>query len=120
MKRSNPKGFVLVYILLHSDVYLYRLTYILLIPLIGFGIIKFFQKFVFNPQVQASNLFQKLRCLKCAKKIRHGDTYCPHCGYYQYIECENWHNLTYKYSCYCKYCRYPQNLENIKKNHFRY
>ena len=28
MKRSNPKSFVLVYILLHSDVYLCRLTYI--------------------------------------------------------------------------------------------
>ena len=28
MKQSNPKGFVLVYILLHSDVYLCRLTYV--------------------------------------------------------------------------------------------
>ena len=27
VKRSNPKGFVLFYILLHSDVYLCRLTY---------------------------------------------------------------------------------------------
>ena len=78
--------------------------YILLIPLIGFGIIKFFQKIVFNPKIQTANRVQKSSCLKCAKKIRHHDTYCPHCGYYQYVECSNCNNLTYKHLPYCKEC----------------
>ena len=78
--------------------------YILLIPLIGFGIIKFFQKIVFNPKIQTANRVQKSICIKCAKKIRHHDTYCPHCGYYQYVECPNCNNLTYKHLPYCKEC----------------
>jgi len=91
-------------------IFLVSYVYILLVPLIGFVIIKFFQKIIFNPQLQATNRFQKLRCIKCAKKIRHGDTYCPHCGYYQYIECPNCHNLTYKHLSYCKHCGHPQDM----------
>ncbi|WP_414514836.1 hypothetical protein [Nostoc sp. PCC 9305] len=84
--------------------FLINYVYILLIPVIGFGIIQFFQKFVFNAKVQAASRVQKSRCVNCAKKIRHLDTYCPHCGYYQYIECHNCHNLTYKHLSYCKHC----------------
>jgi len=84
--------------------FLINYAYILLIPIIGFGIIQFFQKFVFNVKVQAASRVQKSRCVNCAKKIRHLDTYCPHCGYYQDIECQNCHNLTYKYLPYCKHC----------------
>ncbi|MDJ0676760.1 MAG: hypothetical protein QNJ36_15505 [Calothrix sp. MO_167.B42] len=91
-------------------IFLVSYVYILLIPFIGFVIIKFFQKIVFNPQLQATNRFQKLRCIKCAKKIRHGDTYCPHCGYYQYVECPNCHNLTYKHLSYCKHCGHSQDI----------
>jgi hypothetical protein len=82
--------------------------YILLIPLIGFCIIKFFQKIVFNPKIQIANRVQKSSCIKCAKKIRHHDTYCPHCGYYQYVECQNCTNLTYKHLPYCKECGISQ------------
>lgn len=93
--------------------FLINYVYILLLPLVGFGIIKFFQKVVFNTKVQAAGRVQKSRCLKCAKKIRHHDTYCPHCGYYQYIECQNCHNLTYKHLPHCKECGYFQDISNI-------
>ncbi|MCC5625629.1 hypothetical protein [Nostoc sp. CHAB 5715] len=89
--------------------FLVNYAYILLIPVIGFGIIQFFQKFVFNVKVQAASRVQKSRCVNCAKKIRHLDTYCPHCGYYQDIECQNCHNLTYKHLSYCKHCGASQN-----------
>lgn len=89
--------------------FLINYAYILLIPIIGFGIIQFFQKFVFNVKVQAASRVQKSCCVNCAKKIRHLDTYCPHCGYYQDIECQNCHNLTYKYLPYCKHCGASQN-----------
>ncbi len=88
-------------------------VYILLIPLIGFGIIKFIQKIVFNPKVQAANRVQKSCCVKCAKKIRHNDMYCPYCGYDQYVECQNCHNLTYKHLPYCKECASPEDSSNL-------
>ncbi|MEH2166222.1 MAG: hypothetical protein V7K41_06025 [Nostoc sp.] len=93
--------------------FLINYVYILLIPVIGFGIIQFFQKFVFNAKVQAASRVQKSRCVNCAKKIRHLDTYCPHCGYYQYIECHNCHNLTYKHLSHCKHCGTSQVSSNL-------
>ena len=84
--------------------FLINYLYIVLIPLIGFGIIKFFQNIVFNPKSQAASRVQGSRCLKCAKKIHHQDAYCPHCGYHQYVECQNCHNLTYKHLPHCKHC----------------
>ncbi|MBC1220499.1 hypothetical protein, partial [Nostoc sp. UCD120] len=90
-------------------VFLINYAYILLIPIIGFGIIQFFQKVVFNTKVQAANRVQKSRCVNCAKKIRQIDNYCPHCGYYQYVECQNCHNLTYKHLSYCNHCGTSQN-----------
>lgn len=93
--------------------FLINYVYILLIPVIGFGIIQFFQKFVFNAKVQAASRVQKSRCVNCAKTIRHLDTYCPHCGYYQYIECHNCHNLTYKHLSYCKHCGTSQVSSNL-------
>ncbi|MFM7438632.1 MAG: hypothetical protein ACKO2V_08495, partial [Snowella sp.] len=84
--------------------FLISYLYILVIPLIGFGIIKFFQTIVFNPKGQAINRFQKSRCIHCAKKIRPQDAHCPHCGEYQYVECGNCHELTYKHLPYCKHC----------------
>ncbi|BDI19181.1 hypothetical protein ANSO36C_49830 [Nostoc cf. commune SO-36] len=93
--------------------FLINYVYILLIPIVGFGIIQFFQKVVFNVKVQAANRVQKSRCVNCAKKIRHLDTYCPHCGYYQDIECQNCHNLTYKHLPYCKHCGTFQDSSNL-------
>ncbi|BCL39284.1 hypothetical protein [Nostoc sp. MS1] len=94
-----------------SLLFLVSYIYILLIPLIGFGIIKFFQKIVLNPKLQAVNRIQKSLCVRCAKKIRHNDAYCPHCGYYQYVECHNCHDLTYKHLPHCKHCGSSQERE---------
>jgi hypothetical protein len=90
--------------------FLISYLYILVIPLIGFGIIKFFQTIVFNPKGQATNRFQKSRCIHCAKKIRPQDSHCPHCGEYQYVECGNCHELTYKHLPYCKHCGTSQSV----------
>ncbi|QLE59005.1 hypothetical protein [Nostoc sp. TCL26-01] len=87
-----------------SLLFLVSYLYILLVPLIGFVIIKFFQKVILNPQVQAVNRVQQSRCFNCAKKIRQNDAFCPHCGYYQYVECQHCHELTYKHLPYCKHC----------------
>jgi predicted RNA-binding Zn-ribbon protein involved in translation (DUF1610 family) len=93
--------------------FLISYIYILLIPLVGFGMIKFFQQFVFNAKLQAANRVQNSRCINCAKKIRHQDHHCPHCGYYQYVECQNCHELTYKHLPHCKHCGHLQDAINL-------
>jgi len=101
--------FDIVGVLLGGLLFLVSYVYILLIPLLGFGIIKFFQRFFIpNPKLQVANRVQTLSCIKCAKKLRQQDNYCPHCGYYQYVECPHCHSLTYKYLSYCKHCGLPQ------------
>lgn len=93
--------------------FLISYAYILLIPLVGFAIIQFFQKVVFNTKIQAASRVQKSRCINCAKKIRHHDSHCPHCGYYQYLECPNCHSLTYKHLPYCKECGHELEGSNL-------
>jgi primosomal protein N'' len=93
--------------------FLVSYVYILLIPLLGFGIIKFFQAVIFNPKVQAISRAQKSRCLKCAKRIRQQDQHCPYCGYDQYLECPNCHTMTYKHLPYCKACGHTQDLSHM-------
>lgn len=100
--------FDIVRALLGGLLFLVSYIYILLIPLFGFGLIKFFQKVVFNPKVQAANRVQKGLCMRCAKQLRREDVYCPHCGYYQYVECSNCHHSTYKHLPYCKECGHVQ------------
>jgi predicted RNA-binding Zn-ribbon protein involved in translation (DUF1610 family) len=96
--------FDLIQALFGGLLFLLSYVYILLIPLIGFGIIKFFQTVVFNAKLQAAGRFQKTRCIKCAKKIRSQDAYCPHCGYGQFTECHTCHELTYSYLPHCRNC----------------
>lgn len=93
--------------------FLVSYLYILLIPLIGFGMIKVFQRLVFNPRGQAAVRVQRSRCLRCARSIRHHDHYCPHCGYDQYMECQNCHELTYKHLPHCRQCGQPQDLSRL-------
>jgi hypothetical protein len=100
----------IVQTLLGGLLFLVSYVYILLIPLLGFGVIKFFQSVVFNPKVQAASRAQKSRCLKCARKIRPQDVHCPHCGYEQCVICHNCQHPTYKYLPYCKDCGQPQDL----------
>ncbi|MGB6168925.1 MAG: hypothetical protein WBF52_15175 [Geitlerinemataceae cyanobacterium] len=94
----------IIRVLFGGLLFLVNYVYILLIPAIGFGIIKFFQKIVFNPKVQAASRVQKSLCLNCAKRLRQDESYCVHCGYYQYHECSNCHDRTYKHLPYCKEC----------------
>ncbi len=77
---------------------------IVIIPLIGFGLIKFMQTFIANPQVQAKNRIQLQRCVNCNFKLQLGDEFCPNCGFNQYVECTNCHHKTYKFIPYCRSC----------------
>ena len=96
--------FELVRELLGGLLFLVSYLYILAIPLIGFGIIKLCQLFIFNTKLQAANRVQKSRCISCGKKLRSDHSHCPHCGYYQYQECSHCHNLTYKHLPHCYHC----------------
>ena len=102
--------FDLVSSIFGSLLFIISFLYILLIPLLGFGMIKLLQKVVFNPKVQAAKRVQSSRCMNCARKIGAHDPHCPHCGYYQYTECQNCHSLTYKNLAYCKECGHDQDL----------
>jgi hypothetical protein len=94
----------LVLALFGGLLFLINYVYILLVPLIGYGMIKFFQKVVLNPRLQVAGRVQNQKCIRCAKKLRLGDTHCPHCGFYQEIECGHCHQPTYKYLPYCRHC----------------
>lgn len=100
--------FDIIRVLLGGLLFLVSYVYILLIPLVGFGIIKFFQRIVFNPKLQAAGRVQKSRCIRCAKRLQPTDLHCPHCGYGQYVECHHCHTLTYKILPYCRECGTPQ------------
>jgi ABC-type multidrug transport system fused ATPase/permease subunit len=86
--------------------FLVSYLYIFLIPLIGFGIIKISQRLAPSNRIQEtmSLRFQNQLCLNCAKRIRHQDVHCPHCGYDQYLECQSCHQPTYKHLDHCKQC----------------
>jgi hypothetical protein len=78
--------------------------FILVVPLVGFGLIKFLQHFVFNPRVQAKKRIQKHRCIQCNARLRTDDPHCPHCGFNQYQECGHCHQPTYQYAPFCRVC----------------
>jgi hypothetical protein len=80
---------------------------ILLIPLVGFALIKLIQhlsKSGGNLQVQAPKRIVQSRCLRCAKKIHSQDIHCAHCGYPQYDQCPSCHSMTHRYMPYCTHC----------------
>jgi predicted RNA-binding Zn-ribbon protein involved in translation (DUF1610 family) len=93
--------------------FLVNYLYILLIPLVGFAIIKLSQKLALNSKSQISIRFQNQLCFSCAKRIRAQDSYCPHCGYGQYLECQNCHAQTYKHLSHCKQCGHLQDLSRV-------
>ncbi|MER3433787.1 MAG: hypothetical protein C4288_10220 [Leptolyngbya sp. ERB_1_1] len=90
--------------------FLVSYAYILLIPLAGFALIKFFQKFGIRNKIPPSSLVQQSRCLNCTRTLKHSESYCPHCGYYQHLECHNCHQPTYKHLPYCRNCGAEQDL----------
>jgi hypothetical protein len=85
-------------------IFLVRYAAILTIPLLGFGLIRFFQRFVFNPRLQAANRVQQSRCIRCAKRLAPHEQHCPHCGYHQLTPCPTCHEPTYKHLPHCKNC----------------
>lgn len=85
-------------------IFLVRYAAILTIPLLGFGLIRFFQRFVFNPKLQAANRVQQSRCIRCAKRLAPHEHHCPHCGYHQLTNCPTCHEPTYKHLPHCKNC----------------
>ncbi|NEZ66181.1 hypothetical protein D0962_26035 [Leptolyngbyaceae cyanobacterium CCMR0082] len=106
--------FNIVTVLFGRLLFLVSYIYILLIPLLGFGMIKFAQRFIFNPKLQAAGRIQKSRCIKCAKKLQAHDSHCPHCGYHQHQECNHCHQPTYKYLPYCHHCGTAQPVANTR------
>lgn len=78
--------------------------FILVVPLVGFGLIKFLQHFIFNPRVQAKKRIQSHRCIQCNAQLHSDDPHCPHCGFNQFQECPHCHNATYQYSPFCRVC----------------
>ena len=105
--------FDLVGLLFGRLLFLVSYIYIFLIPLLGFGVIKFAQRFVFNPKLQTAGRIQKSRCIKCAKKLKDHDTHCPYCGYHQHQNCSHCHQPTYKYLPYCNHCGTPQTVQTV-------
>ena len=103
----------LVSLLFGRLLFLVSYIYIVLIPLLGFGVIKFAQRFMFNPKLQAAGRIQKSRCIKCAKKLKDHDTHCPYCGYQQHQNCGHCHQPTYKYLPYCNHCGTPQAVQTV-------
>lgn len=77
---------------------------IIIIPLLGLGLIKFLQRFVFNPKVQAKGRIQKHRCIQCGSRLRTEDEFCPFCGFEQCEACPSCGTKTYKYTEFCRHC----------------
>jgi hypothetical protein len=88
--------------------FLVSYVYILLIPLLGFALIKLLQSLVFNPRVQAAARAQRGRCLRCARRLPPGCRHCPHCGYGQLRDCMHCHQPTQRHLPYCSQCGSPQ------------
>ncbi|WP_404785571.1 zinc ribbon domain-containing protein [Altericista sp. CCNU0014] len=110
---GNLLGFAIeqVTILLGGLKFIANYLLILLVPLAGFGLIKFLQKFVFNPKVQARARIQNARCINCSFKLARGDEFCPSCGFNQLMDCPNCSRKTYKFTRFCKHCGHS--LEQI-------
>ncbi|MEP0912168.1 hypothetical protein NDI45_14700 [Leptolyngbya sp. GB1-A1] len=90
--------------------FLISYAYILLIPIAGFVLIKFFQKIAVRTKLPPSSLVQQSRCLNCTRTLKHNEGYCPHCGYHQHLDCHNCHQPTYKHLPYCRNCGAEQDL----------
>jgi hypothetical protein len=113
MQFGNLIGFVIegLTALLGGLLFITSYLLILLIPLAGFGLIKFLQKFVFNPKLQAKNRIQNLHCINCNFKMAAGDRFCLSCGFDQFLDCPSCHQKTYKFIRFCRHCGHD--LEQI-------
>lgn len=91
-------------VLLGGVAFLASYVLILIIPLLGFGLIKFLQRFVFNPRVQAKGRIQKSRCIQCSSRLKKDDHFCRFCGFEQFESCPNCQTNVYKYTEFCHHC----------------
>lgn len=99
--------FDLISTLFGGLLFLVSYTYILLIPIAGFILIKLCQRIaVSQPPTKPSPdaLVQQSRCLNCTKTLKHDESYCPHCGYHQHADCHHCHQPTYRHLPYCRNC----------------
>ncbi len=100
--------FELVRALFGNLLFLVSYLYILLIPLVGFGLIRLMQNVLFNTRLQAAARLQKSRCLRCARRLQAGSSHCPHCGYAQLRACGQCRQPTHRHLPYCRHCGTPQ------------
>ncbi|WP_094553813.1 zinc ribbon domain-containing protein [Synechococcus sp. 1G10] len=84
--------------------FLVAYLYLLVVPVLGFTLIKLLQTLVFNPRVQAAERAQRNRCLRCARRLPSGCRHCPHCGYAQFRDCVHCHKPTHRHLPYCSQC----------------
>ena len=87
--------------------FLVSYSQIILIPLVGFGLIKLIQRLSkrrAKAQTDATNRIAQSRCLRCATKIGPNDAYCAHCGYQQNEECPSCHVMTHRQMPHCTHC----------------
>ena len=87
--------------------FLVSYSQIVLIPLVGFGLIKLIQRLSqrrAKGQTDATNRIAQSRCLRCATKIGPNDAYCAHCGYQQYEKCPSCHVVTHRQMPHCTHC----------------
>jgi hypothetical protein len=103
---GNLLGFVIegLTALLGGLLFISNYLLIFIIPLAGFGLIKFLQRFVFNPKIQARNRIQNIRCINCNFKLTAGDAFCLSCGFNQFLDCPHCYEKTYKFTRFCKHC----------------
>lgn len=97
-------GIELIIKLFGGLVFVASYALILIIPLLGLGLIKILQRWVFNPRIQAKNRIEKVRCINCNFKLRLSDEFCPSCSFNQYMDCSNCHHKTYKFTKFCSSC----------------
>ncbi len=84
--------------------FLVSYLYILLIPLLGFGLIRLMQALLFNTRLQASQRVQRGRCLRCARRLQPASRHCPHCGYAQLQSCPHCGRATHRHLPHCRHC----------------
>ncbi len=84
--------------------FLISYLYILLIPLLGYGLIQLLQKVVLHPRLQAMARVQRGRCLRCARRLPPDSAHCPYCGTGQLQPCPACDRPTQRGLPHCRHC----------------
>lgn len=102
--RLASYGFEILSYLLQA--FAFALTYLsfIVVPLVGFGIIKLLQKFVFSKKRAIKKRFAKGNCINCNFKLVNGEQYCSDCGFDNFEKCNNCNGLKHRYQKHCQLC----------------